>query len=118
MVRSFKLKPNAYVLSALDTVFFSIDLANAKIFNADSLPYGTRIDKLVVDIATDACKTVELTMRKNDGADTIVNYLTNSTDSINFANGPVNLRVVSYDGKAERNYEIKVNVHTVIADHF
>lgn len=116
MVRSFKLKPNAYVLSALDTVFFSIDLANAKIFNADSLPYGTRIDKLVVDIATDACKTVELTMRKNDGADTIVNYLTNSTDSINFANGPVNLRVVSYDGKAERNYEIKVNVHTVIPD--
>ena len=46
-VKSFKLKANSNVLSGLDSVFFSIDLVNAQIYNADSLPFGTKTDKLV-----------------------------------------------------------------------
>lgn len=115
-VKGFSLKANANVLSALDSVFFSIDLVNAQIFNADSLPFGTRVDKLVVQITTDACSKVELNVPRKNAADTVVNYLTNSTDSIDFSNGPVRLHLVSYDGKAERDYTIKVNVHKMEPD--
>lgn len=115
-VKSFKLKANANLLSGLDSVFFSIDLVNARIFNADSLPYGTKVDKLVVQISTDACSKVELNVPRKNAADTVINYLTNSTDSIDFTNGPVKLHLVSYDGKAERDYTINVNVHTMVPD--
>lgn len=116
IVTKFKLKSNPKVLTSLDTVFFSIDLVNARIFNADSLPYGTKVNKLPVDLTTDMCRVVELTMRLDNGSDTTVNYLTNSTDSINFAHGPVKLHVVSYDNEEQRDYFIEVNVHKTIPD--
>ena len=103
-VKSFKLKANSNVLSGLDSVFFSIDLVNAQIYNADSLPFGTKTDKLVLQISTDACSKVELNVPRKNAADTVINYLTNSTDSIDFTNGPVRLHLVSFDGKAERDY--------------
>ena len=115
-VKSFSLKANTNVLSALDSVFFSIDLVNAQIFNADSLPYGTKVSNLVLNITTDACSKVELSVPRKNASDTVINYLTNSTDSVDFSNGPVRLHLVSYDGKAERDYTIKVNVHTVVPD--
>ena len=40
-VKSFSLKENDQVLNNIDSVFFSIDLVNGMIFNADSLPVGT-----------------------------------------------------------------------------
>ena len=49
-VTSFKLNQDDSVLAHLDTVFFSIDLTNARIFNADSLPKGTDIHALTVSI--------------------------------------------------------------------
>ena len=115
-VKSFKLKANSNVLSGLDSVFFSIDLVNAQIYNADSLPFGTKTDKLVLQISTDACSKVELNVPRKNAADTVINYLTNSTDSIDFTNGPVRLHLVSFDGKAERDYTIKVNVHNMVPD--
>lgn len=115
-VKSFSLKADSNVLSALDSVFFSIDLVNAQIFNADSLPYGTPTNKLVLNITTDVCSKVELNVPLKNGGDTVVNYLTNSTDSIDFSNGPVRMHLVSYDGKAERDYTIKVNVHKIEPD--
>lgn len=115
-VKSFSLKADSKVLNNLDSVFFSIDLVNARIFNADSLPYGTKIDRLLVDIATDACSTVELHVPRVNNTDTVINYLEHSTDSIDFANGPVKLHLVSFDKKAERDYTISVNVHQAIPD--
>ncbi|WP_302265615.1 DUF6242 domain-containing protein, partial [uncultured Duncaniella sp.] len=47
-ISSFSLSKDDSVLRALDSVFFSIDLINAEIYNADSLPKGTDIRKLVV----------------------------------------------------------------------
>lgn len=116
LVTGFRLKADKKVLVSLDTVFFSIDQINARIFNADSLPYGTKTDKLLAVITTDNCRSVELTMRAPSGNDTVINYLTNSTDTINFADGPVKLKVVSYDGQCERNYLIDVNVHQMVPD--
>lgn len=115
-VKSFKLKADAKVLSGLDSVFFSIDLVKAQIFNADSLPYGTKVNKLVLQLSTDACSKVELNVPRKNAADTVINYLTNSTDSIDFSNGPVRLHLVSFDGKAERDYTIRVNVHNMVPD--
>lgn len=115
-VHSFSLGANSNVLANLDSVFFSIDLVKAQIFNADSLPYGTAVDKLVPVIKMyDNVSTAELTFR-NERGDTTVNYLSSGTDSIDFSRGPVELRVVSWDGLAERKYQIKVNVHQLKSD--
>lgn len=116
LVTHFNLKANSKVLASLDTVFFSIDQVGARIFNADSLPYGTDTRKLPVNLTTDMCRVVELTMRMDNGSDSTINYLTNSTDSINFANGPVKLHLESYDGQSQRDYTISVNVHAIVPD--
>ncbi|MDE6278591.1 MAG: hypothetical protein K2M05_01320, partial [Paramuribaculum sp.] len=48
-VLSFKLRKNDSVLRNIDTVFFSVDLDNRRIFNADSLPKGTKLKRFVVN---------------------------------------------------------------------
>lgn len=115
-VHSFKLGANDKVLANLDSVFFSIDLVNAQIFNADSLPFGTPTNKLVPSITMyDNVSVAELSFSTEKG-DTVVNYLKNTTDTIDFSRGPVGLRVVSWDGLVERRYTIKVNVHQLKTD--
>lgn len=116
-LKSFKLVSQDTVLNNLDSVFFSIDLVDARVFNADSLPFGTKVDKLAVNLTTDACSTIELKFKSvYSGNDTTVNYMTNSTELINFASGPVTLHLVSFDKSAERDYQIKVNVHQTVPD--
>lgn len=116
-VYSFSLERNDAIMANLDTVFFAIDLVNARIYNADSLPYGTRINALVPRIRiADAVGSVELTVSRPGKADTVYNYLTNSTDSIDFSNGPVMLKVITADGTATMNYAVSVNVHRLKSD--
>lgn len=116
MVKSFSLKANAKILNNLDSVFFSIDHINATIFNADSLPFGTDVSRMLVNLTTDACSTIELNVPQSDGEMKTINYMTNSTDSIDFSAGAVTLHLVSYDGLATRDYDIRVNVHKVVPD--
>lgn len=116
-VKSFKLSQDDSVLKNLDTVFFSVDLAKGQIFNADSLPYGTKINKLVPRITMSAGATaMKLTVTRANGTDTVYDYLENPGDSIDFSNGPVTLDVTSASGTATKKYEITVNVHTVVSD--
>ncbi len=116
-VSSFTISPNSKVLHNLDSVYFSIDLNNALIFNADSLPVGTDVRKLVVNISTSGSSSIaELHFKNLNNVDTIVNYLENPTDSINFANGPVRLHLVAPDASSTRDYQIKVNVHKMNPD--
>lgn len=115
-VTSFNLQNSPNILQNLDSVFFTIDLVGARIFNADSLPLGTRIDSLHVSISTDNCSAVELHIPRVGESDSILNYLTNSTDAVDFSNGPVTLHVVSMDHKSSRDYIVKVNVHKVLYD--
>ncbi|MDE7375464.1 MAG: hypothetical protein K2N16_01300 [Muribaculaceae bacterium] len=117
IVTGFSLSEDEKVLDSLENVFFSIDLVEAKIYNADSLPYGTKVSRLVPVISTPSTASmVQLEYPRPGMSDSIVDYLTNSTDSIDFSNGPVKLRVKSQSGMVERVYEIKVNVHQVKAD--
>lgn len=116
-VDGFSLSEDEKVLDSLQNVFFSIDLVDAKIFNADSLPYGTKIDKLIPVIKTPSTvSAVVLAYPRPGKTDSVVDYLKNSMDSIDFSNGPVKLTVKSQSGSIERVYEIKVNVHAVKAD--
>lgn len=95
-VTSFSLSENNNILSNLDSVYFSIDLDKARIYNADSLPYGTRINKLIPVIVTTGVSVAELHIpRGNNLPDSIMNYLTNSTDSVDFSHGDVILHLVS-----------------------
>lgn len=118
IISGFSLSDDKKVLDSLQNVFFSIDLVNGRIFNADSLPYGTVVTKLVPKItAPSSASEVSLkfynskTMR-----DSTVNYLENSTDTIDFSRGPVILTVKSQSGLVTKEYKISVNVHQVKAD--
>ena len=117
VVYSFNLSKDDSVVANLDTVFFSIDLDRARIYNADSLPFGTKTDKLVPVIKMlESASAATLTVRRADGTDTLYNYLTNSTDTIDFSNGPVLLNVVSPSGAFSTTYTIEVLVHQLKGD--
>lgn len=116
-VKGFSLKANSKVLNNLDSVFFSIDLNTARIFNADSLPYGTDVSALAVSLTTDACSKVTIfSPGENEGEEKEIDYLTDESAKINFSKGAVKLHLVSYDGERSRDYDIKVNVHKVVPD--
>lgn len=114
-MRSFSLSSDDKVLNNLDSVFFSIDLYNRQVFNADSLPFGTVITGLVPVITYESASVVEIIEKHDDGEDRIINYLENTTDTVDFTH-PVTVRIVSYDGVNEANYTVRVNVHTVPTD--
>ena len=112
-VTAFNLNANDEVLENLDSVFFSIDLKNRVIYNADSLPKGTNVSGLTITASfatTTGCKIDQKngTVRQ----DTVFDYTT--TDSIDFT-GDVKLRLTAQDG-TEAEYVVKVNVHKVDAD--
>lgn len=115
-VTAFSLKANSEVLNNLDSVYFSIDLMNASIFNAQPMPKGTDISALAVSISSDLCSVAELTFINDENEQKTVDYLTSSDAKINFAHGAVTLHLVSYDGTASRDYKIMVNVATEVAD--
>lgn len=115
-ITAFNLKANSKVLDSLDKVFFTIDLVNAKIFNADSLPYGTKISKLLTNIGTTSSSKVEIIM-KAEGTlkDSTIVYTSTNVDSIDF-NRKVIIRVTSLNETYKREYDVKVNVHKVKSD--
>lgn len=114
-VKSFSLGKNDSILEHLDTVFFSIDLDGGRIFNADSLPRGTRTDSMTVSIGLPSVSSAMIYFEGPEGTDS-VNYMTNSTDIIDFSRGPARLALTSIDGLARREYAISVNVHLMNPD--
>lgn len=84
------------------SVKFTIDQANRRVYNVDSIAYGTNVSRVLVNVTA-------------DGA---VNYvkadetLGSVEDSIDF-NTPVTFRVTSYDGQFKRDYMVSVNTHQV-----
>ncbi|MDE6754013.1 MAG: hypothetical protein K2J82_05295 [Muribaculaceae bacterium] len=116
-VNSFHLKADSKVLKGLDSIFFSVDLNNAVIFNADSLPKGTNISKIVPVITFASSMSKADLIELSETGDTIkkINYLQTTTDSINF-NHPVRLKVSSFDKTNTLEYSLKVNVHKMNPD--
>ena len=115
VVSNFYLTSNDSVLANLDSVHFTIDPTNAVIFNADSLPKGTKIGKMLAEITY--ASTVSSAQIKITGGtfmkDTIFDY--SNTDSIDFT-GTVYLSLVSEDKIVSRDWLIKINVHQIESD--
>ena len=115
-VTAFSIAPNVRVMANLDSVFFSIDLDHGVIFNADSLPAGTKIDRLVPKITFPSTVTkAEIEMSGGTTRTGTVNYKTSPNDSIDFS-GSVHLTLATADDALSKTYTIKVNVHKMVAD--
>lgn len=111
-IKNFHLQADLKLFNNLDSIFFSIDLAHGVIYNADSLPKGTKVSRLVPVITfSNDMSVAEFRFKKDNLNDTVVDYLTNPTDSIDFTY-PVKLNVTAADGVNTFAYTIKVNVHT------
>lgn len=110
-ITGFSLKENKEVADSLSAVFFSIDLKHGVIFNADSLPVGTKINKLIPVINyPSTISAMEIVMDGGSYRQGTVNYITNPSDTIDFS-GTVMLNVTAQDGNTKASYRIKVNVH-------
>lgn len=115
-VKKFSLSPNARIMTDLDSVYFSIDLDRGYIFNADSLPKGTPVDKIVpvITFPSSVAKAV-IEMKGGKTREGIVDYKENPTDTIDFS-GNVTLTLSTEDETLRRTYSIKINVHKMVAD--
>lgn len=113
-ITNFSVKGKGKI-AQVDSVFFSIDLNRGVIFNADSLPVGTDVRKLVPTIGyTSSASAVKLIVNK-DGKETELDYKSNPSDSVDFSK-PVKVTVTAEDQTTSRSYTIKVNVHTTEPD--
>lgn len=113
---AFSLEQNSKVAANLDSLFFTVDLNKGRVFNADSLPVGTKVGNLIVKITHPTMSKVELVFKDEKGEQKTVDYLENPNDSIYFGNGTVTLRMVSASGSVMREYGVDVNVHKVKPD--
>ncbi|MCM1290549.1 MAG: DUF6242 domain-containing protein [Prevotella sp.] len=115
-ITGFKLKPNKNVMLNLDSVFFSIDLEHGIIYNADSLPMGTPVTKLI-PVITYPTECSAATIRMTNGAHKQgeINYKENPNDTIDFS-GDVTFTLTAQNGIDFRTYRLKVNVHKVKPD--
>lgn len=88
-----------------ESVKFTIDQTCHKVYNTDSIAYGTDISKVLVKVTSDGY----VSYLKEDG------NIGSIEDSINF-NHPVTFRVKSYDELHERDYEVSINKHQIHPD--
>lgn len=115
-VTSFTIKDNSHIAQNIDSLFFSIDLDNGVIFNADSLPVGSRPGNAIVTLSLPTVSKAEFVMKYDGGKDSVVNYTEKPNDSIDFSASRVILRIVSANEKFMREYDVKLNIHKVKPD--
>ena len=115
-VTAFSINANDKLLNNIDSVHFTIDLNARRIYNADSLPKGTDVSKLVLNISFPTVSSAKLHVFGGKiMTDTIIDYATSPTDSID-CTGNVVLTVVSEDALYSADYNVKVNVHNLESD--
>ncbi len=109
-IRSFVLKHDS--IAGLSKVFFTIDQLSGQIFNKDSLPYGTELDKVVCTLTyVRGVLNTQVTQEVIPDS----TYYWNGTDSLDFSK-PVKFVTTAYDGQTTKTYIAKVNIHTVVPD--
>lgn len=111
-ITKFSLAPDLRVMRNLDSVYFSIDLEHGVVFNADSLPKGTNVTKLIPKITypssvTSAVIEMKGGTHREDGT---VNYKVNPNDTIDFT-GNVTITLSTANDAISKTYTLKVNVH-------
>ena len=94
---------------------FYIDQAAGKIYNADSLPVGTKISAALASITAKQSSPLLWVLKGKDNKDSLAYY--SSSDSVDFSK-PKEIRVYNNDYSAYRTYTITVNVHKEGPDSF
>lgn len=117
LVTGFSLQADAEVLASLDSVHFTIDYDRGLIYNADSLPVGTKVTglKVKVNFLNNVSSAVFSITGATQQADTTIEYTASMSQKLDFT-GQTMLKVTSADGLQEKNYEVKVLVHKVNPD--
>ena len=94
---------------------FYIDQTAGKIYNADSLPVGTKISAALASITAKQSSPLIWVLKDKDNKDSLAYY--SSSDSVDFSK-PKEIRVYNNDYSAYRTYTITVNVHKEGPDSF
>lgn len=104
-------KDTSYVLGVAGNAYHMyIDQLKQEIYNPDSLPMGTRPDKVVfASIAADG----EIFYRNTNGRDTIFT----GKDTLDFTQ-PIKFTCYAYDGSQSKSYTVRVNIHQVKSESF
>jgi len=111
-IGSFSLTHDS--VPGLSTVKFTIDQLNGLIFNQDSLPYGTKIEKVVANIVyTSSASISSVEVMQEAVSDSLKHW--NGTDSLDFSK-QVKFTITAYNGINKKNYTAQVNIHQVVAD--
>lgn len=84
---------------------FSINQVTGEVYNTDSLPYGTSVDKVVINMELSGYAQIYV-----DSIGIYEGFL--ATDSIDFTH-PRKFRITSTDSEYYRDYTISVNAHQV-----
>ena len=108
-VKAFSLSNDS--VPGLNSVKFSIDQLNDRIYNIDSMDYGTKIEKVVCKF-TAASGFSSIQVIQEATGDTI---WWNGSDSLNFSK-PVTFITTAYDGVTKKTYRAQVNIHQVVPD--
>ena len=111
-ITAFSVDHDSILGGKLDTVKFVIDQVNGRIFNPDSLPFGTEVEKVIctVSVAT-GTYTIEVTQDALPDS----TFFWNREDSLDFSK-PVKFVTAAYDGITKKVYNAQINVHQVVPD--
>ncbi|MDR1747056.1 MAG: DUF6242 domain-containing protein [Tannerella sp.] len=105
-IQSFALSNDS--IEGLSDVVFTIDQVNGLIFNRDSMPYGTVIDRKVVCTVEFVLGYVSSIKIYPEATQESIEW--NGSDSIDFS-APVRFIIESYDKKEIKTYLASLNVH-------
>jgi hypothetical protein len=99
-------------VSGLNSVKFTIDQLNGLIFNMDSMPYETKVERVLCNI-TFASYAISAAITPEAQPDTTFSWTDN--DSIDFSK-PVKIVVTAVDGTTTKTYTAQVNIHQIHPD--
>lgn len=114
-ITSFVLGEDDDVLENLDSVHFTIDLDRCLIYNADSLPVGTDVTKLLVELSYESAYSVNFNIKNGEVMTNDTTFEYSSSDSIDFS-GEAYIIIVAADKVTQRTYTVNVNVHQIEPD--
>ncbi len=87
-------------------------LDTGRIYNVDSIMYGTRVDSVIPVFTFNATPGAAIIYTQTD------TIILSVSDTIDFSHNPTRLQVVASDNQTEKWYNIFVNVHSVDPDLF
>lgn len=110
-ISSFSLSHDS--IPELETTKFTIDQIGGRIFNADSLPYGTKVDKVIAKVSYISSISIGTVQVMQEAVGDTIYW--NGNDSLDYSK-PVIFLITAYDGETKKAYETKLNIHQVIPD--